>query len=99
MTDRFETSLIGQFRDFYSGVDGAVEIPFVSLVSSHDPSIRFTNSTTSVMKPLLKSPLASNETVFLAQPALGSQGLDYWVQNKKFGRFASYLSRSEYFIQ
>lgn len=87
---RPETELIQGFRDYYAASD-RVELPYVPLVSRHDPTIRFTNSTTSVMKPLLRSPHPNSSTTYLAQPAMGTQGLAYWQRSHTFGPYASYF--------
>lgn len=89
--ERYETPVIASFRDYYRNTHTAQELEFVSLVSSHDPTIRFTNSTTSVMKPFLEEPLESNTILYMAQPAMGTQGLSYWKNNRMFGPYASYF--------
>ena len=63
-----------------------------SLTSYHDPSIRFTNSTTSVLKPyIMKNIPFPTEGVFLMQPAMGLQGVNYWKETTTFGRFSSFF--------
>lgn len=89
--ERFETPIIRCFREHYHKQASGIEIPHRSLISKHDPTIRFTNSTTSVMKPLLNSRTPIESVYYMAQPALGTQGLDYWQNNHKFGIYASYF--------
>lgn len=89
--ERFETPIIASFREYYGEDRTAKELAFVSLISYHDPTIRFTNSTTSVMKPLLEKPFDDEGIVYLAQPAIGTQGLNYWKSSRLFGPYASYF--------
>lgn len=84
--------VVETFRQFYQSVpDDIDEATRVPLVSHHDPSIRFTNSTTSVMKPYLTGIEPLDRPVFLAQPAMGQQGLSYWQREHAFGPYASYF--------
>lgn len=69
--------------------NGFYEEMAVPIVSHHDKSIRFTNSTTSVLKPYLLQEKKINNGVFLIQPAIGLQGVDYWSNYQRFGRFSS----------
>jgi alanyl-tRNA synthetase len=78
------------FREFY-GEKGYIEIKRRSLVSRHDLSIRFTNSTTSVMKPYFTDGRKLDEKIMLIQPALGFQGINYWEREKGIGCFSSYF--------
>ncbi|MFZ3010092.1 MAG: hypothetical protein WA030_03690 [Candidatus Microsaccharimonas sp.] len=87
-----QESVINDFRDYYSAKSDTRELASESLVSHHDPSIRFTNSTTSVMKPLLLEPSALDQVTYLAQPAMGQQGLFYWQRDHVFGPYASYFA-------
>lgn len=65
----------------------------VPLSADHDPTLRFTNSTTSVMKSYLRGeqPLTENG-VYLTQPAMGSQGIRYWLRDGHLGPYASYFT-------
>lgn len=85
-------STINGFRRHFSRMPSSIELPAVSLVSNHDETIRFTNSTTSVMKSLLlgHSELEADRT-FLVQPAMGSQGIIAWTKRQHLGRYASYF--------
>lgn len=88
---RYETPIISEFRKHFQAKHCSVELPYVSLVSNHDPTIRFTNSTTSPMKPYLLSPITDNSTLFMTQPAMGTQGLRHWNDNGCFGIYSSYF--------
>lgn len=88
-----QEGIIDDFRHFYSQSGGGVfEVPGETLVSHHDPTIRFTNSTTSVMKPYLTKERELNGTAYMAQPAMGQQGLYYWQRDGVFGPYASYFA-------
>lgn len=86
------TAVSVQFRGYQIG-NGTIEGQRVSLISKHDPSIHFTNSTTSVMKPHLSGerPIP-DEGVFLSQPAMGSQGILYWLQEGTPSPYSSYFT-------
>lgn len=83
--------VVQTFRDYYNRRHH-IELGRVSLVSHHDPSILFTNSTTSVMKPLFVDVDLPAEPAYLAQPAMGQQGLHYWKKDHTFGPYASYFA-------
>jgi len=88
-----QLELIDQFREYYlNDKDETLELKSETLVSHHDPTIRFTNSTTSVMKPYLERDGQTEQTIFLAQPAMGQQGLYYWQKDGTFGPYASYFA-------
>lgn len=60
-----------------------------TLVSRHDPSIRFTNSTISVLKPLLSQrPIGRH---FLAQPALRLRNLNHVRRTQTMSPFGCYF--------
>ena len=85
--------VIDEFRRFYSHDSaGTIEVPSETLVSHHDPTIRFTNSTTSVMKPYLTREHQLGGVAYMAQPAMGQQGLYYWQRDGVFGPYASYFA-------
>lgn len=85
-----QDSVINTFLTFYRE-RADTELYSEALVSHHDPTIRFTNSTTSVMKPLITR--SEVESVhYLAQPAMGQQGLYYWLRDGVFGPYASYFA-------
>ncbi|MDP3900675.1 MAG: hypothetical protein Q8Q23_06395 [bacterium] len=67
------------------------EVESVGIISKHDKSIRFTNSTTSVMKPLLLDKNGINKKYFLIQPSMGTQGLIYRMKNNYIGKYSSYF--------
>lgn len=54
-----------------------------NVVSRHDPSIRFTNSSISVLKPAL----GSAQRLFVAQPAVRLRNLDHY---REYGRVSGY---------
>ena len=72
---------------------GLFEENSISLISHHDKSIRFTNSTTSVFKSFMSTygTLDKSNGAFLIQPAMGLQGYNYWIKNNKFGNFSSFF--------
>lgn len=76
--------LIEEFRDHCRG-DGYTEARRVGLARHHDPSIRFTNSTISVLKPYLDRPV--ERPVFLVQPAVRLQNLSHWL---RYGRMSGF---------
>lgn len=78
-----------KFKNFFHNA-GFEELERKSLISKHDRSIRFTNSTSSVMKPFFQDN-AMEQKVMLIQPALGFQGINYWYQEQKIDRFSSYF--------
>jgi hypothetical protein len=83
---------INSFRHFYEVGRNSAEVAPVSIVAHHDDSLRFTNSTTSVMKPYLFQPetLPADRT-YLVQPAMGSQGILAWRNREHIGAYASYF--------
>lgn len=83
-------NLVQSFREYY-GSKGYTEIVSQSLISKHDSSIRFTNSTSSVMKPFFINNRKMSEKLMLIQPAMGCQGIDYWINKKTIDRFSSYF--------
>ena len=88
-----QEALIEDFRAYFRDeVKASRELFGVSLVSHHDSSIRFTNSTTSVMKPQILGTESFNQPLYLAQPAMGQQGLYYWQRDRVFGPYASYFT-------
>lgn len=83
--------LIDHFKTLFAN-SHFVDMDTVSLVSHHDTSIMFTNSTTSVMKPYLLNPLSIPKPgLSLVQPALGMQGVEYWLEQNEFGRYSSFF--------
>ncbi len=90
-TQRVLIDTLTGFRAHYEKVDAAYEIFRQPLVASHDQSIYFTNSTTSVMKNTLLSKGTIESVQFLVQPAMGSQGIDNWTKSRTFGPYASYF--------
>jgi hypothetical protein len=80
-----------QFRGYQLGT-GTIEEQRVSLISRHDPSITFTNSTTSVMKPYISGDrLIPESGIFLSQPAMGSQGIRGWLKDGIISPYSSYF--------
>lgn len=69
---------------------GCTEHSRVPLVSSHDTSIRFTNSTISVLKPLLTA--AVPQRAFLVQPALRLRNLTHWQRTGRMSAFGCYFT-------
>lgn len=61
----------------------------VPLVSHHDESIRFTNSTISVLKPLLQGGVSNPS--FLLQPALRLQNIEHWKRTGSMSAFGCYF--------
>lgn len=82
--------LINIFRTYYKMYDYG-EIDSESLLAKHDPTIRFTNSTSSAMKPYYTNGNKMNNKLLLIQPAMGCQGIDYWMKEKKVGCYSSYF--------
>jgi hypothetical protein len=68
---------------------GYVEYPRTSLVSRHDPSIRFTNSTISVLKPLIEPRVSGRH--FLVQPALRLRNLSHVRRTGQMSPFGCYF--------
>ncbi len=68
---------------------GYVEHARTSLVSRHDPSIRFTNSTISVLKPLVEPRVT--ERRFLIQPALRLRNLSHVRRTGQMSPFGCYF--------
>ena len=85
--------IINRFREVCVA-NGFNEETAVPVVSHHDPSIRFTNSTTSVFKPFLQGTKEMGDGVFLIQPAIGLQGVEYWSKSHSFGPFSSFFYSS-----
>lgn len=81
--------LMNQFRKFCRHDLGLTEERRKPLVSKHDPTIMFTNSTTSVLKPYLQSGVPA-PGVFLIQPAMGQQGMEQWRREQVLGGYSSY---------
>ncbi|GAA0772405.1 hypothetical protein GCM10008908_18600 [Clostridium subterminale] len=84
------TLLINKFREHFIKA-GLREEYSKSIISHHDKSIRFTNSTTSVLKKYLSGSKIPGDGVFLFQPAMGLQGVDFWEENKQMEYFTSYF--------
>lgn len=59
------------------------------LVSKHDPTIRFTNSTISVLKPYLDAPVVDKK--FLLQPAMRLRNLDHYRRTGEVSPFGCYF--------
>lgn len=84
--------VLGGIRAMFTDT-GAQEAWRMPLVADHDPTLRFTNSTTSVMKPWLRGEYEIPDGgVFLTQPAMGTQGLRYWTESRELGPYASYFT-------
>ncbi len=83
--------LINAFRTFCINDCSLAEQDRKPLISYHDKTIRFTNSTTSVLKPLLEEGVPT-PGVFLIQPAMGQQGRIAWQKDKILGPYASYFN-------
>jgi hypothetical protein len=81
-------ALIETFRDNCTA-SGYTEQRRVGLVRHHDPSIRFTNSTISVLKAHLDAPV--KERVFLVQPAIRLRNLAYWQEHGHMSGFGCYF--------
>ena len=80
------------FTGFCDGIEDGMSLDPVSLVANHDPTLRFTNSTTSVMKPYILDPkLSLDSTMCLIQPAMGAQGIHAWRDRRYLGPYASYF--------
>jgi len=90
-TQQVLTDTLTGFRAYYEEIDDAHEIFRQPLIASHDESIYFTNSTTSVMKNILLGNDNVESVQFLVQPAMGSQGIDSWAKSRTFGPYASYF--------
>lgn len=89
---RFDTTinLIETFRNFFQD-KGMKEEKRESLISHHDLTIRFTNSTTSVLKPFLIRNSTPQNGIFLLQQAMGQQGFNHWLSTAEIGHFTSYF--------
>lgn len=83
-------NIIEDFYIFFK-IKKFCEIEPVSIISRHDKSIRFTNSTTSVMKPLFLNKNGIRNKYFLVQPAMGTQGLMYRMKKSYIGKYSSYF--------
>lgn len=83
--------LIDDYRGFF-GNKGAFEVHRQPLIAHHDPTIHFTNSTTSVMKPYIEAALPLESCTYLTQPAMGAQGIGFWLSDRKLGPFSSYFT-------
>lgn len=81
--------LIEHFRKFFKS-KGFIEKECKSLISKHDSTLRFTNSTTSVLKPYLLGTEPISD-MFLIQPAMGLQGINEWTKNNYLGLYSSYF--------
>lgn len=81
--------LLEYFRKFFTS-KGFIEKKCESLISKHDPSLRFTNSTTSVLKTYLLGTEPITDMV-LIQPAMGLQGINEWIKNNYLGEYSSYF--------
>ncbi|GAB3671146.1 hypothetical protein [Saccharopolyspora tripterygii] len=82
------TELIDGFRRHFTGF-GHVERRRRALVSRHDPSIRFTNSTISVLKADLLD--GCTEDLMLVQPALRLRNLAHWRRTGEVSGFGCYF--------
>lgn len=82
-------NLIECFRKFFTN-KGFIEKNCKSLISKHDPTLRFTNSTTSVLKNYLLG-MESIADMILIQPAMGLQGVNEWIRNSYLGTYSSYF--------
>jgi len=78
--------LIRSFRAHFGRL-GHRERGRLPLVSRHDPSIRFTNSTISVFKAELLEP----EPALLVQPALRLRNLTHWQRHGSVSGFGCYF--------
>lgn len=68
------------------------KVPRKSIISHHDQTIRFTNSTSSVLKKFLSGEKKIIEPgYYLVQPAMGLQGFDLWVREKEVEYFTSFF--------
>ncbi len=66
------------------------EINCSSLISHNDHTLRFVNSTTSVMKPYIE--FIDNYTgIYLVQPSVGFQGVLNWKNKKIISPYSSYF--------
>lgn len=81
--------LLEYFRQFFTS-KGFIEKKCESLISKHDPTLRFTNSTTSVLKTYLLGTAPIIDMV-LIQPAMGLQGINEWSKNNYLGEYSSYF--------
>lgn len=81
-------SLVERYREFYEE-QPTTELTRVPLVAHHDPTIYFTNSTTSVMKQYLRGEDHLRHSVYLTQPAMGSQGIQAWQRERRLGPYSS----------
>jgi hypothetical protein len=61
----------------------------VGLARHHDASVRFTNSTISVLKEHLDTPLAAR--LFLVQPAIRLRNLTHWLEHGRMSGFGCYF--------
>lgn len=82
------TELITGFRRHFTGF-GHTERHRQALVSRHDPSIRFTNSTISVLKADLLD--GCTEDLLLVQPALRLRNLTHWRLTGSVSVFGCYF--------
>lgn len=84
-------ALLDSFRNCCQRHGMQIQQP-VSLVCRHDPTLMFTNSTTSVLKPYILQTVSFPEKgIFLAQPAMGMQGVRFWLNTASFGHFSSFF--------
>lgn len=88
--EAINTQIIEDYRVFYAA-QLAEEVYRVPLIAHHDPSIYFTNSTTSVMKPFLSGQCSLEHSAYLTQPAMGSQGILAWQKDHELGPYSSYF--------
>jgi hypothetical protein len=61
-----------------------------TLVSRHDPTVRFTNSTICVLKPMVMEGIVRTK-YFLLQPALRLRNLDYFIRTGEMSAFGCYF--------
>lgn len=66
------------------------ELNCSSLVSHNDQTLRFINSTTSVMKPYIDC-IAKYKGIYLIQPSVGFQGVLNWKSKKIISPYSSYF--------
>jgi hypothetical protein len=84
--------VINSFRGYCHDFGSSHEVAAVPLIARHDESLRFTNSTTSVMKPyILGLEKMPADRTYLVQPAMGSQGILAWRARSHLGPYASYF--------
>lgn len=86
----WETTL-NAFRAYYEAADDSHELQSVPLIAHHDDTIRFTNSTTSVMKRILLNDGYPGDRTYLVQPAMGTQGIVAWERDGRLGPYPSYF--------